>query len=114
MDFTISTPYFLYPLLGLYSTLIFYMRKADRSVMMANIFSSLHIMFYIFVAYSLNIFSALILFVVAEIISFVFVHIESSLLANKYGDDVSIQLISKFAPFVNVMIVLMVIFGFVQ
>jgi len=135
LDFSILNPTLFYFLLPIYSTANFYLRKFESEPMYkfsenfnfekegedvkakkliedkffarigANIFSLVHIVIYLYIAYSFNVFSALILFVVSEFVSFFIVGIEEYFVATKSENINSIKFIAKLAPYLNVGII---------
>ena len=109
MNYELTVPFILYFYLGVYSTFIFYMRKTNNQHTIANIFSILHVLFYIFFAFSQNILSAILMFLIAEIISLLIIQLESSLIATRIGDDLSIEIMSKSASLINGLIIILVL-----
>jgi hypothetical protein len=130
MNFEILIPTPFYFLLTIYSFSNFYFRKydldfyrlqeinistkipsltADRQIVgfIANIFSILHVIFYIYFAYKFNLFSAIVLTIFAEIFSTVLVFIESKL-TSKFDDRKTIKLLGVIAEKVNVLIIIFV------
>ena len=135
LDFSILNPTLFYFLLPIYSTANFYLRKFESEPMYqfsedfdfekegkdekakkliedkffagieANIFSLVHIVLYLYIAYSFNIFSALVLLTVSEFVSFFIVGIEGRFVATKHGNINSIRFIAKLAPYLNVGII---------
>ena len=127
MSFEIIIPTSFYYLLTLYSFSNFYFRKydlefvqlqeinidtklpslsADRQIVgfLANIFSILHVVFYIYFAYKFNLFSAIVLNVSATILSTVLVFFESKL-TYKIDEKRVLRTLGKVSEYINVLVI---------
>jgi len=127
MSFEIIIPTSFYYLLTLYSFSNFYFRKYDLEFIqlqkinpdtklpsllvdrhitgfVANIFSILHVVFYIYFAYKFNLFSTIVLFVCTTILSTVLVFFESKL-TSQLDEKKVLRTLGKVSEYVNVLVI---------
>ena len=127
MSFEIIIPTSFYYLLTLYSFSNFYFRKydleftqlqeitidtklpsllADRQIvgLVANVFSILHVVFYIYFAYKFNLFSSIVLFVCTTILSTILVFFESRL-TSKMDEKKVLRTLGKASEYINVLVI---------
>jgi hypothetical protein len=83
--------------------------KKNKVALLANIYSTLHLLFYIYFFVKYDLFSAFVLTMISLIASPVFIKIED-LLFNSQSDFMSIYRISKLAQFISPITVLMMFY----